>query len=187
MFIFQAMEHGTYTLRELAEITGIEARTIRSYIAKGLLAGPLSHGRNARYSERHLERLREIQLLKDRGMTLEEIRNEHLHARSSLHRLFSQAHSASLRSSPPPSFQQAAGPTREMDEMEGPDAPLLRLLRILQNAAGHRRAHRRSRTELWTQVEVTPEIQLHVRGELSEEERGLVRQIADHMRDILLG
>ncbi len=175
----------TYSLKELAELTGIESRTIRSYIAKGLLQGPSTRGRNASYSESHLERLHEIQALKNRGMPLEEIRRSQLHARQRLdpdtRELSSFMMARSIREDEPMELSKSL-----LDDSDE-NAPLLRLLRILQSAVRTRAAHRRSRTELWTQVVVTPEIELHVRGELSERERELVRQVADHMRDILLG
>jgi len=180
------MDQETYSLKELAELTGIEPRTIRSYIAKGLLLGPLSRGRNASYSEHHLERLQEIRSLKEQGLTLDEIRQTRLHARRSADLLDAALEFGHpLRAAP----DEGGEPLLAAFKIEeaGNDAPLLRLLRILQGAVSTRAAHRRSRTELWTQVEVTPEIQLHVRGELRERERELVRQIAEHMRDILLG
>ena len=45
-----------YSLEELAKRVGIQPRTIRSYINQGLLRGPDSLGRNARYSEYHRKR-----------------------------------------------------------------------------------------------------------------------------------
>jgi DNA-binding transcriptional MerR regulator len=186
------MDMRTYSLKELAELTGLEARTIRSYIAKGLLQGPMSRGRTASYSEHHLERLQQIQVLKSRGMSLDEIRQSLLHA----HTRLDPARSLPILRGRPRRDAALESPMDRIDafdfhvsipETRGVDAPLLRLLRILQGAVHTRDAHRRSKTEIWTQVEVTPEIQLQVRGELSERERELVREIADHLRDILLG
>lgn len=53
--------------------TGISRRTIRLYISRGLLAGPLKSGRDAAYSREHLERLLEIKKLQGEGLTLHEI------------------------------------------------------------------------------------------------------------------
>lgn len=61
------------TLAELAEESGVPARTIRFYIARGLLDGPEVAGRGASYGEEHLERLREIKTLQSQGLTLAEI------------------------------------------------------------------------------------------------------------------
>jgi DNA-binding transcriptional MerR regulator len=62
-----------WTLTELADETEIPARTIRYYIARGLLAGPVVAGRGAVYSAQHLARLREIQKLQRQGRMLAEI------------------------------------------------------------------------------------------------------------------
>src|SRR5437016_1302585 len=59
-----------WTLSELAEETGLPARTIRYYIARGLLAGPEVAGRGAVYGSHHLARLREIQSLQREGRML---------------------------------------------------------------------------------------------------------------------
>jgi len=64
-----------YSLEDLANETGLSPRTIRHYIAQGLLPGPESLGRNAWYSEDHLDRLKCIQILKDRtGAALADLR-----------------------------------------------------------------------------------------------------------------
>ena len=61
------------TLAELAERSGIPARTIRFYIARGLLDGPVKAGRAAGYTRSHLHRLEQIQALQAKGCTLAEI------------------------------------------------------------------------------------------------------------------
>jgi DNA-binding transcriptional MerR regulator len=61
------------TLAELAEQSGIAARTIRYYIARGILDGPIKGGRGACYSAAHVARLDEIQKLQKNGLTLSEI------------------------------------------------------------------------------------------------------------------
>lgn len=66
----------TYTIVELAEAAGLSERTIRYYIAQKLVAGPVSQGRTATYSEGHLKILQRIQELKKKGLTLGQIRHE---------------------------------------------------------------------------------------------------------------
>jgi DNA-binding transcriptional MerR regulator len=61
------------TLAELAEVAGVAARTIRYYIARGLLPPPLVGGRGACYGGAHLERLARIQALQSQGLTLAQI------------------------------------------------------------------------------------------------------------------
>jgi len=61
------------TLAELSEESGIPARTVRFYIARGLLEGPAKAGRAAVYSAEHLERLQKIKELQAKGRMLAEI------------------------------------------------------------------------------------------------------------------
>ncbi len=65
------------TLEELAADTGIPARTIRYYQAEKLLQKPnrdSSDARVARYTDEHVERLRLVAELRDRGLKLPAIR-----------------------------------------------------------------------------------------------------------------
>ena len=61
------------SLRDLAARAGTAERTIRFYIARGLLPGPVKAGRGAFYGPAHLERLREVGRLQAQGLTLAEI------------------------------------------------------------------------------------------------------------------
>ena len=64
---------GAFTLVELAEVSGVPARTIRFYIARGLLPPPLVAGRSACYGEKHLKELDRIKTLQGKGQTLAQI------------------------------------------------------------------------------------------------------------------
>jgi DNA-binding transcriptional MerR regulator len=61
------------TLAELSEASGLPARTIRFYIARGLLDGPAKAGRAAAYTREHLARLNEIKSLQASGRMLADI------------------------------------------------------------------------------------------------------------------
>jgi DNA-binding transcriptional MerR regulator len=63
-----------YGLAELAARSGLAARTIRFYQSADVLPRPDRRGRSAVYREHHLERLRLIAELQDRGLTLSAIR-----------------------------------------------------------------------------------------------------------------
>jgi len=65
----------TYSLTELAEAAGITGRTVRYYIAQGVLQNPVSQGCNAHYTDEHLERLRFIKTHQERGVTLASIKS----------------------------------------------------------------------------------------------------------------
>jgi DNA-binding transcriptional MerR regulator len=61
------------TLTEIAEASGLPARTIRFYIARGLLKEPATRGRSASYTAEHLAGLEQIKRLQAAGHTLSEI------------------------------------------------------------------------------------------------------------------
>lgn len=68
-----ALVSGYKTLSEIADASGLPARTIRFYIARGLLNGPVKAGRGAAYTAEHLARLERIRKLQSEGRTLSEI------------------------------------------------------------------------------------------------------------------
>lgn len=65
------------TLADLAAASGLQARTIRSWVAQGILPGPLTRGPAARYPADTLRRLLAIRAMRDLlGMPLAAIRQE---------------------------------------------------------------------------------------------------------------
>lgn len=64
------------TAEELAEQAGVPVRTVRYYIAEGLLPAPSGRGRGTVYTEEHLLRLRLIRLLVEQRRPLAEIRQQ---------------------------------------------------------------------------------------------------------------
>jgi DNA-binding transcriptional MerR regulator len=64
-----------YSVDELAFATGVPSRTIRFYQSKGVLPRPARRGRVALYDDRHIERLRLIGELQDRGLSLRAVRH----------------------------------------------------------------------------------------------------------------
>jgi DNA-binding transcriptional MerR regulator len=63
-----------YRIEQLAQAGGVAVDTIRFYQGKGLLDSPRRQGRVTWYSEAHLDRLRRIRELQQRGFTLTVIR-----------------------------------------------------------------------------------------------------------------
>ncbi len=64
-----------YTLDELSTLANVTPRTVRYYIAEDLLPPPVIGGRNATYSQEHLDRLMAIGAMKDMYLPLREIRH----------------------------------------------------------------------------------------------------------------
>ena len=68
------MTDDEFTLEELSERTGVEARTLRSWVSEGLLAPPFKPGRGARYPASNADRALAVRALKDlHGLSLSEI------------------------------------------------------------------------------------------------------------------
>jgi DNA-binding transcriptional MerR regulator len=63
-----------YTMADLEAETGLSARTIRFYVAQGLLPAARGRGVGATYGQTHLLRLKAIALLKKDNTPLEQIR-----------------------------------------------------------------------------------------------------------------
>lgn len=66
-------EQTALSIEELAEAADVPVRTVRFYIAEGLLPGPGSRGKAAVYRQEHLARLRLIRLLAQQRRSLAEI------------------------------------------------------------------------------------------------------------------
>jgi DNA-binding transcriptional MerR regulator len=211
------MSNDEYTLEELAQLLDLQPRTIRSYIQQGLLRGPDSRGRHARYGEYHLKRLRKIKELKEvQGMKLDEIRRtltvagpeeddpspprmgqetrkEEASAPMegpSTALEFVRARKALARGGGQPTTSKPTGeepPSVSLLKKVLPSTPLERLLKQLQRVMTDANVTRKARGEEWVRLQVTPDIEIHVRGHLSQEQLHGFEQLADLMRHILLG
>jgi DNA-binding transcriptional MerR regulator len=178
----------TWTLEELAQKVGENPRTIRSWIAQGLLLGPDQRGRYARYSSAHLQRVLEIQRLKQ-AMPLDRVRQV-LSGVSSPESALSYIRSLSGASEVPATPSPEPTPHRSTNALPGPAAPeetLDRLVRELRRLVLHRPVARTSRAEAWVRIPITPDLELGLRGTPSEEQLRRFERVADHLRDILLG
>ena len=68
------MPDAAYTLADLCGLADVTPRTVRYYIAQGLLRSPGTTGPGARYDDGHLARLRLIRRLQREHLPLAEIR-----------------------------------------------------------------------------------------------------------------
>lgn len=63
-----------FSIEALATLAGVTARTVRFYIAEGLVDRPVGEKRGAHYVRRHLEQLLLIRRWTDAGLSLDRIR-----------------------------------------------------------------------------------------------------------------
>jgi DNA-binding transcriptional MerR regulator len=64
-----------FTLDELAESSGVPKRTIRFYIAEGLMSPAAGRSRSAYYTPTHVQELEHVKLSRERGLSIPEIRD----------------------------------------------------------------------------------------------------------------
>ena len=69
------MPDDPYSISDLARLSGVTPRTVRYYVAQGLLPSPEQAGPSTRYGEGHLARLRLIRRLQREHLPLAEIRS----------------------------------------------------------------------------------------------------------------
>lgn len=180
------------TIDELARLAGedVSPRTIRYYIAEGLLPGPGARGRLASYGEAHLSRLRLIRRLIGQGMRLPEVRErlrgmsdedvralladeEARETRLRVAELVSpRAYVAELlRRARERRLGEAAGAGPARPPLAEPPAP-----------AGNspQAAWTRCEANAWLRWELAPGVEVHVRGEVYRRRR---RQLDRWLRE----
>jgi DNA-binding transcriptional MerR regulator len=64
----------TYSIDDLSTLAGVTPRTVRYYIAQGLLEPPAGQKRGSHYLHRHLEQLLLVRRWTDAGLSLERVR-----------------------------------------------------------------------------------------------------------------
>ena len=65
--------------------------------------------------------------------------------------------------------------------------PIEDLLQQLRDLLAHAAVTRKTRGEEWVRLQITPDIEIHVRGHLSSEQLAGFEELSDMMRHILLG
>jgi DNA-binding transcriptional MerR regulator len=64
----------TYSIGELAELTGVSRRTVRYYVQRGLIDPPLGRGRGDHYAEDHVRQILRVRRLQLEGVPLDGMR-----------------------------------------------------------------------------------------------------------------
>jgi DNA-binding transcriptional MerR regulator len=131
-----------YRLAELATLSGVTPRTIRYYIAEGVLPPPTGAGPAAAYTTAHRDRLALIELLKGRYLPLRTIATQ-LATMSDAAVRDELAREATPSSRPPPPVVET-GVIRD-----GPADP----------------APRSPAREIWERVALADGVELHVRAD----------------------
>jgi len=183
---------GAYSLADLCGLADVTPRTVRYYIAQGLLRSPGTSGPGARYDNGHLARLRLIRRLQREHLPLAEIRarlaaladDEAIAqaegpaeppAESALDYIRGILEGRVLRASPGPTRMAApqaaaamslAAPATNVGapEVEAPAAP--------------DRSH-------WERYTLAPDVELHVRRPLTRSQSRAVARLVETARELL--
>jgi DNA-binding transcriptional MerR regulator len=193
------MQQESYSLNDLATTVGLEARTIRSYIERGLLPGAETRGRAASYSNEHLSRLHVIKSLRRarNHITLSEIRivlegltPEQIQelAKGSI---IVADRVISGRSETVESLENGAtdgSETTESIDWERTATKVTgveRLVLVLRDLSGFTASPSTSRVEGWQRIAITPDVELSVRAEFNRNQLAAFRELADLLRHML--
>ncbi len=198
------------TIDELAAHAGVPVRTIRFYIAEGLLPGASTRGKGPSYSQEHLDRLQLIRLLVARHLPLAEIRalvtrlpsaevsavvqeeqarTDEISAQAVkpsspkeyLSTLLEQARSYPGQRSAGGSASSPASWDRPQHERE--DVRRQRPSPPSRAPAGAPR--RREETLAWHRWELAPGIELHVRADVAQTESETIERVVQAIRAVL--
>jgi DNA-binding transcriptional MerR regulator len=211
------MVNETITLTELAERSGVELRTLRSWIQQGLLPGPDNVGRNARYASAALTRARAVKVMRDLyGLPLSTIRQDLLTSdddRIAAYAAMADGGPAPTEQNPSAAALAPLGSTATdylrtlrssgafggehrtakpqapagHAQLSAPGSRLALLADGLQRIAGSHPSRRKAKGDVRLHIAITPEIELIVRGEQTPEEVARFEQVADLLRIILSG
>ena len=185
-----------HTINELSALSGLPVRTIRYYLAQGLIPAAGKEGPATRYPDATLARLRLIAKLRDAHLPLAEIRKQLA--------LLSDAEVLELTVSP--DEPEPAGSaldyvrsllagTDQMEAFEEPSAPTLPTMAFLRTQLhsdnslpeappGPGDKPSLGQRSAWDHVVITPDIELHLRRPLSRRDNRMVERLIAFARQL---
>jgi len=193
------MPDSAYSRADLCDLAGVTPRTVRYYVAEGLLRSPGTTGPGARYDEGHLARLRLIRRLQREHLPLAEIRRR-LAA-------LTDGEAIALAGGPPEPPRGSAldyvrgvllgrgvaVAERAVVPLPAPASPPPRLLerRLLVDPASPElvsadaRAGRPPDRSQWERIVFSPDVEIHVRRPLTRSQNRAVGRLLDEARRLL--
>ena len=175
-----------YSLTELADLGGVTPRTVRYYISQGLLPGPLGAGPGPKYDDTDLARLRLIKRLQRDHQPLAQIRTvlDGLGDEQILH-VGSDREPAPTDSA----LDYLRRVTGSRQVSEAPMSPAYAsvpppLLKPASTAAPPPDDVRLERSQ-WERIDLTPDVELHIRRPLVRSTAKRVDRLIAIARDLL--
>jgi DNA-binding transcriptional MerR regulator len=173
------------TVDELAARAGVPVRTVRFYIAEGLLPGASARGKGPSYTQEHLDRLQLIRLLVARHLPLSEVRE-----------LVTRLPPGEVRDV----VQEEQERTEEIAvQASKPASPKEYLSVLLDQARGFpgqgtvagavgpgvHHTRQRETSLSWHRWEIAPGIELQVRADVAQAEQEVIERVLDAIRAVL--
>lgn len=155
-------------LGELCERAEVTQRTVRYYIQQGLLPAPVQAGPATRYRRGHLDRLRLIRMWQARYLPLAVIRQK----LGSLDDGEVAAH-----------LQRETGDARTGGWPRA--TPGAAALEYLKEISGDRRELLGAGRSSWERIDLTPDVQLHVRRPQTREQNRRIERLVEDARKLL--
>jgi DNA-binding transcriptional MerR regulator len=177
---------GRYTIGELADLADVTPRTVRYYVAQGLLARPIGAGPRARYDADHLRRLRLIRRLQAEHQPLATIRR---HLGSMTVEEVEAAVTHAPEAAPDSAIEYldhvlGGHSVRESSTLVAIAAQpaSMQVGRVaFSTPAGAPTAERSQ----WDRIQLDPDVELHVRRPLSRNQSKRVERLVELARQIL--
>jgi DNA-binding transcriptional MerR regulator len=173
----------SYTLEQLSEISGFDKRVIRSFIENGLMLGPASRGRYARYDENHLKRLKAIKYMREKqDMSFSDVRQALL-----------TMNDEQISSVLEPRLRRFQGDRRTalLQYLDGLSttsvSPVEKLSQALGDLVGPEKVRSQVRSESWHRISVTPDVELNIKNSGDLIQLAQWEAVAGILREILLG
>lgn len=197
----------TFDIHDLSEHSAIRVRTIRYYVAQGLLPPPEGRGPSALYHLSHLNRLLLIRRLQEAHLPLAAIRS-HLEELDDEAVQTALAQEIELAAAPDQVLREEAPETMRCRETAPPMDPEAIPLRaesakdyaqrllggeqspaaaVVQRALSRPRSETRSgkpTRSTWERLSLSEDIELHIRRPLTRSEQRRLDQLLDHAADI---
>lgn len=169
------------SIEELAARTGVRVRTVRFYIAEGLLPGPGARGRGAGYTEEHLLRLRLIRRLADRHVPLAEMRARLAHlSLDDVRALLAEEDRRAARLDAADKSESASeylGALLRREPARVAEAPLPPVAPTPPAPAASEAAPAPPPEALWRRWELAPGVELHVRDDVPARHTSLIARL----------
>jgi DNA-binding transcriptional MerR regulator len=172
----------TFDINTLSESTGVNVRTIRYYLAEGLLPPPEGRGPAASYGPGHRDRLRLIRRLQDAHQPLAAIRT-HLEALDDAGVAASLAEAADPEA-PTPSrsaqdyVREVLVRSRAGASLPPKPAPSV----LLSEPAVGSDTEKLPPRSTWERISIHPDLELHVRRPLARADQRRLDELLDQAR-----